>query len=134
VLGRPRRTGGRARRLPGGRRATARHDARGGAIDAAAKRIVGALGPDELERAVDEHWATADPRNQPGDHVWWNWCRMPAATSARVESPATVAVIPAVVAHLQEWLDRDREAAAAGVSVLDALSAGLPGKGVRVDP
>jgi hypothetical protein len=86
--------------------------------------VVVELRPGELERAADAFWATADPRNAAADRLWWNWCRMPAGTSVAA-TPASVAVIPAVVPHLVEWLGRDLDAAPGGVAATDALIAAL---------
>ena len=84
-----------------------------------------ALRPGELRTLVERYWATADPRNPAGDRVWWNWCRMPAGVSHRAGDPTTVAVIRGVVGRLDEWLDRDVAAEAAGVTASEALIAAL---------
>ena len=43
--------------------------------------VLAEVRPGELERAIDAHWAMADPRNAAADAVPWNWCRMPAGVS-----------------------------------------------------
>ena len=86
--------------------------------------VVVELHPGELERAVAAYSATADPANADADRLWWNWCRMPPGTSVGA-TPASVAVIPAVVPHLVEWLGRDLDAAPGGVAATDALIAAL---------
>jgi hypothetical protein len=50
--------------------------------------------------------AVADPANRDEDRVWWNWCRMPAA-SAGAPDPTSVAMIPDVAEHLSSPLGRD---------------------------
>jgi hypothetical protein len=87
--------------------------------------VVVELRPGELSKAAAAHWATADPRNATADAVYWNWCRMPAGTSAGPGEPATVAVIPGVVPRLSEWLGRELDGEPAGVSARDALVAAL---------
>jgi hypothetical protein len=88
--------------------------------------VVVELRPGELERAVEAQWATADPRNTATDDLAWNWCRMPAGVSRPSDaSAASVACIPAVAAHLAEWLDRDLSPQPAGVSARQALAAAL---------
>jgi len=86
--------------------------------------VVVELRPGELERAVAAYWATADPANADADRLWWNWCRMPPGTSVGAIA-GSVAVIPGVVPHLVEWLERDLDAVHAGVSARDALIARL---------
>lgn len=83
--------------------------------------VVVELRPGELERAASAHWATADPRNAATDVLPWNWCRMPVGLSARRQSPTSVAVIPAVVPHLSEWLGRKIHAEPAGVDAVQAM-------------
>src|SRR3954451_14834232 len=85
------------------------------------------LRPGELRAAADAYWATADPRNETGDHLSWNWCRMPAGTSVGPGEPHAVAIIPGVVEHLCDWLGRDVEAQPSGVSARDALVRALDG-------
>jgi 2',3'-cyclic-nucleotide 2'-phosphodiesterase (5'-nucleotidase family) len=87
--------------------------------------VVVELAPGELERASRTYSATADPRNAAADELFWNWCRMPHGTSAATPRARSVAVIPAVVRHLSEWLGRDLEAERTGVSARDALVAAL---------
>jgi hypothetical protein len=87
--------------------------------------VVVELREGELERAVDAYWATADPRNVAGDELPWNWCRTPAGVARSERPPASVACIPAAVAHLETWLDRPLDPQPAGVSALDALIRGV---------
>jgi hypothetical protein len=87
--------------------------------------VVAELRPAELRTALDAYAATADPRNTDADRLYWNWCRMPAGSSLPAADPETVAVIPAVAAHLSEWLDRDVATTRSGVSARDALVAVL---------
>ena len=93
-------------------------------------RLVGTPGYDpmivelrrgEFERAARAYWAAAEPRNTTTDALPWNWCRMPPGLSAERRSPATVAVIPAVVAHLAEWLGREIDADPSGVAAIDVV-------------
>jgi len=83
--------------------------------------VVVDLRPGELERAASVHWTIADPRNTATDVLPWNWCRMPLGVSARRSSPASAAVIPAVVPHLAEWLGHEIDAEPAGVDAVQAL-------------
>jgi hypothetical protein len=83
--------------------------------------VIAELRPGELERAIRMHWTFADPRHTMADVLPWNWCRMPAGVSVDGRVPATVAVLPGVVAHLSEWLGRDVEAQAAGADAIRAL-------------
>jgi hypothetical protein len=83
--------------------------------------------PGELRTAADALRTTADPSNTDGDRLPWNWRRMPAGISYAVPSPATVAVIPGVVAHLSQWLGRDVVAQPTGHSAPDALIGALRG-------
>ena len=87
--------------------------------------VVVELRPGELEAANRAYWAIADPANAAADDLWWNWCRMPAGTSRGGREPATVAVIPAVVAHLSEWLGRELEGDPAGVPARAAVIAAV---------
>jgi hypothetical protein len=87
--------------------------------------VVAELRPGELRTALDAYAATADPRNTEADRLHWNWCRMPAGVCAPGGDPSSLAVIPAVAAHLSEWLGRDVETSRAGVSARDALAAVL---------
>jgi hypothetical protein len=87
--------------------------------------VVVELRPGELHAAATAHWAAADPRNTATDALAWNWCRMPAATSAAGDDPETVAVIPGAVAHLSEWLGRTVASEPAGVPARKALVAAL---------
>ena len=87
--------------------------------------VVVELRPGELRRAVDAYWALADPRNVEADRVWWNWCRMPAGISSGADEPATVAVIPGALPRLSEWLGRDLEASAGGVTARAAMIGAL---------
>ena len=57
--------------------------------------VIAELRPGELRAAADAHGTAADPANRDADRLWWNWCRTPAALSAAVREPASVAVIPA---------------------------------------
>jgi hypothetical protein len=87
--------------------------------------VVVELRPGELRAAARAYRAAADPGNTATDHLAWNWCRMPAATSTDRADPGTVAVIPGVVAHLSEWLGREVESEPAGVPAREALVAAL---------
>jgi hypothetical protein len=75
----------------------------------------------ELRAAVRAHEVTADPQAREGDDVWWNWCRMPAAVSAAVDAPASVAVMPNVLPVLGELLDREVGGEIAGIGAREAL-------------
>jgi 2',3'-cyclic-nucleotide 2'-phosphodiesterase (5'-nucleotidase family) len=83
--------------------------------------VVVELRAGELDRAVATQWSIADPRNEAGDDLPWNWCRMPAGVSRGPDAPASVACIPGVVPLLSEWLDRELEPEPAGVPALQAL-------------
>jgi hypothetical protein len=83
--------------------------------------VVVELRPGELERAASVHWAIADPRNTATDVLPWNWCRMPVGLSTCRHSPTSVAVIPAVVPHLSEWLGRELDAEPASVDGVQAV-------------
>jgi 2',3'-cyclic-nucleotide 2'-phosphodiesterase (5'-nucleotidase family) len=87
--------------------------------------VVVELRPGELRAAADAYRTAADPRNVDADRPHWNWCRMPAGTSVGSGRPTTVAVLPAVVPHLAEWLGSDLTAEPAGVSARDALIGAL---------
>jgi hypothetical protein len=100
--------------------------------------VVVELQPAELDAAVQAHRVAADPRNVEADRLPWNWCRMPAGTSRGADPPATVAVIPGVLGHLEEWLGRPLDTTPSGVSARDALVAALgwgPGSSAgRLEP
>jgi 2',3'-cyclic-nucleotide 2'-phosphodiesterase (5'-nucleotidase family) len=83
--------------------------------------VIAHLRPGELAAVVEAYERTADPANAAGDGIWWNWCRMPCGTSGRIGAASTVAVIPDVVRHLNEWLGRDVAAEPSGVSARAAL-------------
>jgi hypothetical protein len=85
--------------------------------------VVAELRPGELERAATAHWAAADPRNAATDPLPWNWCRMRAGTSTGRHPSSTVALMPAVLPHLNDWLGREIDAEPTGVAALDALTA-----------
>jgi len=81
----------------------------------------------ELDRALELQWATADPANSATDALPWNWCRMPAGVSRGGRPAASVACIPGVVPHLEEWLGRGLDPQPGGVSALEALRSALTG-------
>jgi hypothetical protein len=83
------------------------------------------LRPGELQEVAERYWAIADPRDEDGDRVWWNWCRMPPGISRGDGAATTVAVIRGVAGRLHEWLDRDVPAQPVGVKAADALIAAL---------
>jgi hypothetical protein len=87
--------------------------------------VVVELRPAELQAAVDVHWATADPRIAAGDRVPWNRCRMPPGVSVGAATQTSVAVLPALVGHLAEWLGREVVGAPGGVRARDALTGAL---------
>ena len=89
--------------------------------------VVAELGPGELRTVADAYWTTADPRNTDADRLAWNWCRMPPGVSAPADAPATVAVVPGVVAHLSEWLGRDVATEPGGCSASEAVIGALSG-------
>jgi 2',3'-cyclic-nucleotide 2'-phosphodiesterase (5'-nucleotidase family) len=89
--------------------------------------VVIELRPGELRTIVERHAAIADPRDPAGDHLWWNWCRLPAGVSAGPTDPASLALLPANVPLVGQWLGRDLEPEPAGVSARDALIAYLTG-------
>ncbi|SCF05550.1 2',3'-cyclic-nucleotide 2'-phosphodiesterase/5'-or 3'-nucleotidase, 5'-nucleotidase family [Micromonospora coriariae] len=68
----------------------------------------------------------ADPANPAGDHVWWNWGRMPPGISTGPVEPRTVAVAPFLVPRLAELLDRTLDSEVANVGARRALLAVLP--------
>lgn len=96
-------------------------------FDAADDRpVVAELRRGEFRAAVDAYEAISDPRARDGDRVWWNWCRMPAGTSAALDDPKTVAVMPPVAnRHLGEWLGRDPVYESADVGAREALARSL---------
>jgi hypothetical protein len=87
--------------------------------------VIGDISRGELDRAREAHWETADPRNSATDSLWWNWCRMPAGISGDAHDAGSVAVVPAVVDHLSQWLNRDLDAEPADVTARQALTAGV---------
>jgi hypothetical protein len=84
---------------------------------------VASLRPGEFEtirRAVD---AVADPRSRQGDHIWWNWCRMPSGISMDTDRPRTVALPAVFVPRLEELIGRDIEAEPAPTGCRQAMAA-----------
>jgi hypothetical protein len=63
----------------------------------------------------------ADPANARGDAVWWNWCRMPAGSSARTDDPRTVAVVSFVAPRLGELVGRELAGEPADLGARQAL-------------
>jgi hypothetical protein len=94
--------------------------------DASDRPVIVELRPGEFRSAVDAYEAISNPLARDGDRVWWNWCRMPAGTSAAVDDPKTVAVMPPVASrHLGEWLGRDVVYESADAGARDALAQAL---------
>lgn len=77
--------------------------------------------PGELRAAVDTYNGISDPQFREGDHVGWNWCRMPAAVSSSVNEPKTLAVMVWVLPLLSEWLGHEPNSKLADSGARDAL-------------
>ncbi|RLP93544.1 hypothetical protein EAD89_05865 [Micromonospora sp. BL4] len=84
------------------------------------------LRPGEYRTLLRAVTAVADPANSAGDHVWWNWGRMPPGISTGAAEPTTVAVAPFLVPRLAELLDRPLDSELASVGARQALLAVLP--------
>lgn len=86
--------------------------------------VVAELEAGEWERLVAHHAAIADPANAATDGLWWNWCRMPAGTSASTRHPASVAMVAGNVPLVSEWLDRELAFEPSPVPARETLVAG----------
>jgi hypothetical protein len=94
------------------------------AADPSYDPMIAELRAGELDRALEAYAATADPGNAAADTIAWNWCRMPAGTSAANESPASVAMVAGNVSLVSEWLDRELVVEPAAVPARETLVTG----------
>ncbi|HKG66877.1 MAG TPA: metallophosphoesterase [Solirubrobacteraceae bacterium] len=90
--------------------------------------VVVELGPGELKAAAAAQWLLADPANTAADALPENWCRMPLGLIAGTRGSGTVAMIPAVVPRVSEWLGRELNPEPAGVEVRSAVASVLAGR------
>ena len=79
------------------------------------------LEPGELRVAVDTYNRISDPHFRDGDHVAWNWCRMPAAVISSNNEPRTLAVMAWILPLLSEWLGREPRNGSTEKGMRDAL-------------
>lgn len=94
-------------------------------FDRADDVVVVELRPGELRTAAGAHDALTSGLSRMADDAWWNWSRMPVATSAGAAEPGSVAVMPGLVPQLSEWLGRDLDPVPAGIGARTALARAL---------